>query len=117
MPWFTTITLPAATLRDILKKASASDLVAFTDHRDGTSTADFERVEYKLQSLPVADFPNLTVGDGSHAFTLPGAVFWSGIDSTMAAMSKEETRYRPRARTLPAHRQIPPPYPWPRQSL
>lgn len=97
------ITLPAATLRDLLKKASASDLVAFTDHRDGTATADFERVEYKLQSLPVADFPNLTVGDGSHAFTLPGAVFWSGIDSTMAAVSKEETRYYLNGIYLHAH--------------
>lgn len=87
-------TLPAKLLKDLLKKATASDLVAITTD-DGRDTLDFERVDYSLQSLPAEDFPSLTPpsADQSAVFTMSGADFWDGLDCTMGAISTEETRY------------------------
>lgn len=86
-------TLPAKTLKDLLKKATASDFVSITNE-DDHDTLDFERVDYRLQSLPATDYPNLTPpADNAHVFTMSGADFWDGIDCTMGAVSTEETRY------------------------
>lgn len=86
-------TLPAKIIKDLLKKATASDFVAITNE-DGFDTLDFERVDYRLNSLPVADFPDLNPPAlGACAFTMPGNEFWDGLDCTMGAISTEETRY------------------------
>jgi DNA polymerase-3 subunit beta len=99
------LTLPAGRMRDLLKKATASDFVAFTMPDDSNAaTVDFERVKYRLAALPVADFPELrgpsplefdgvTVDSSYRSFTMTGAAFWAAIDATMGAMSTEETRY------------------------
>lgn len=99
------VTIPAAKMRDLLKKATASCFVAFTmpEKDKGAATADFERVKYRLATLPVADFPNLDgptplARDGStdstyRSFTMTGAAFWAALDSTMSAISTEATRY------------------------
>jgi DNA polymerase-3 subunit beta len=98
------LTLPAGRMRDLLKKATASDFVAFTANDDGVATIDFERVKYRLQSLPMKDFPNLrgpsplqrdlvTVDSTYRSFKMSGAAFWQAIDATMGAMSTKETRY------------------------
>ncbi|TCU34092.1 DNA polymerase III subunit beta [Rhizobium azibense] len=86
-------TLPAHLLKDLLKKATASDFVAITTGEDRDSL-DFERVQYHLQPLSLNDWPHLA-GPAASAFTfqLPGKAFWDGIDSTMGAVSTEETRY------------------------
>jgi DNA polymerase-3 subunit beta len=113
------LTLPAHTMRDFLKKATASDFVAFSmpelhkvkrkgsewidgkhvqteievDEFDSPAVVDFERVKYRLQALPVCDWPIMEGPKAGHRFTLAGAAFWSALDSTMAAISQEETRY------------------------
>lgn len=100
------LTLPAGRMRDLLKKATASDFVAFTmpEEVSGAAVVDFERVKYRLAALPVADFPELrgpsplefdgvTVDSSYRSFTMTGAAFWAAIDATMGAMSTEETRY------------------------
>ena len=103
------VTLPSGRMRDLLKKATASDLVAFTmpdvetipgkdgmpDRYEfnGAATVDFERVKYRLQAIHPSDFPEMTAGLAVKRFALSGAVLWGAIDATMAAMSTEETRY------------------------
>lgn len=86
-------TLPAKLLKDLLKKASASDFVDLVAGEDRVSL-DFEKVQYKLPMLPVADFPEISPpAANAHVFTMSGADFWDGIDATMGAISTEETRY------------------------
>ncbi len=87
-------TLPAKMMKDLLKKATASDFVAITNG-DGVDKLDFERVEYSLQSLPAVDFPTMSSPDADKAstFTMSGADFYDGLDATMGAISTEETRY------------------------
>src|SRR5690606_8688179 len=55
------LTLPAGKMRDLLKKATASDFVAFTmpEEDSGAAVVDFERVKYRLATLPTSDFPEL----------------------------------------------------------
>ncbi|NEI71015.1 DNA polymerase III subunit beta [Rhizobium lusitanum] len=86
-------TLPAHILKDLLKRATASDFVAMTtgETRDAL---DFERVHYDLQSLSLADWPHMSgPAAGAFEFHLPGRALWEGLDSTMGAISTEETRY------------------------
>lgn len=88
-------TIPALLFRDLLKKARASDHVAITDDGEGYTVADFETVNYRLQSLPVADYPEMP-GPGhnsAHRFTMTGADFLHGLEKTRGTISTEETRY------------------------
>lgn len=108
------LTLPAGKMRDLLKKATASDFVAFTmpdveEHKGAKrfadlATVDFERVKYRLNAIHPADFPELrgptplmadlvTVDSSYRSFKMTGAALWAAIDATMGAMSTEETRY------------------------
>lgn len=100
-------TLPCDKLEAFLKKAAACDLVAFstvpgpvgTDKdgtpysEAGTCSVEFDKVKYRLNSLPVADFPVLEFGEARNGFTLPGKALWDMVDGTMGAISTEETRY------------------------
>lgn len=99
------MTLPSRQMRDLLRKATKSDFVAFTmpDEASDKATADFERVKYHLSTLPVADYPDfegpspLSFNNKPNAtyrsFEMTGASFWAAIDATMEAVSTEETRY------------------------
>jgi DNA polymerase-3 subunit beta len=93
------LTVPAHLLKDLLKKATKSEYVAFTaplqDGDSNSTIVDFERVKYDLQALPIADFPDLAGPDAatSKRFTLTGAAFWNALDGVMNAISSEETRY------------------------
>ncbi|CDX26790.1 DNA polymerase III subunit beta [Mesorhizobium plurifarium] len=92
------LTLPAHTLRDLLKRASASEFVGFTspnlsDDDAWAATVDLEKVKYQLQMLPVADFPSLHYGASSHCFSVPGADLVDGFGGVAMAISTEETRY------------------------
>lgn len=86
-------TIPAYTLRDFLKKAPKSDHVALSTPEENFVTADFERVRYRLQSLPVSDFPVMDTAFGNHRFTMTGADFHMALDRVKGAISTEETRY------------------------
>lgn len=114
------VTLPAARMRELLKKATPSDFVAFSmpgiehvpetpkrnahDAYTGPAVIDFERVKYKLQAIHPDDFPKLAgpspvdmatekPNDAYRSYRLTGAEFWRAIDGTIAAVSTEETRY------------------------
>jgi DNA polymerase-3 subunit beta len=51
------------------------------------------RSRFLLQALPASDFPDLTLGEFSHRFALPGAELKKLIDNSQFAISTEETRY------------------------
>ena len=88
-------TRPSKLLKDLLKKATSSEIVAITTGDDGLDLVDFERVNYRLQSFSAADFPKMVgpAAEQAHSFTMSGADFWDGLDCTIASISSEETRY------------------------
>lgn len=95
-------TMPAHMLESFMKKASKGDYVSLTtspgavhgkSQDGGTVAIEFEKAKYRLNTLPVADFPRMAPGELSHSFTMPGKEFWNMLDGTMAAISTEETRY------------------------
>lgn len=116
------VTVPAHTLKDLVKKAPDCEFVAFTaaeietqnrksrtwnsETRDydeveldetfeecvTPAVIDFEKVNYKLKALPASDFPVLEM-QPSHSFTLRGAVILDALNAVSIAISKEETRY------------------------
>lgn len=87
-------TLPAHMLQDILKKGADSNEVTFTmEPRHETVRLHWGKLSYRLNALPVADFPSLTSSEFSHNFELPGKALRNMLESTARAMSKEETLY------------------------
>lgn len=86
------VTAPAHLLESFLKKAAKCDLVAINTDEDGASI-EFERAKYRVHTLPVADFPEMSPGTLTHSFTMPGKALWNMVDGTMVAISSEETRY------------------------
>lgn len=86
-------TVPAALLSDIVSKM-AGTVIQFTQSADGTHMmVGAGRSKFKLNCLPVADFPDLNVGAFSHTFTLPGSTLKTMIGRSSFAISTEETRY------------------------
>jgi len=96
------MTAPAHMLESFLKKATKGEHVAMTTtpgavhpkgQEAGRATIEFERAKFDVNTLPVKDFPRMTVGDISHRWTMPGRALFDMIDATMGAISTEETRY------------------------
>ena len=96
------MTAPAHLLESFLKKATKGEHVAMTTtpgavypkgQDGGHVEIEFERAKYRIQTLPVKDFPRLAVGALANSFTMPGAALFNMLDATMGAISTEETRY------------------------
>lgn len=86
-------TIPAKSFKTLLKGAPRADYVALTTS-EGFVSADFEAVNYKLQSLPIVDFPDMSgPGADANSFTMDGKQFSQGMAKVAGAMSTEETRY------------------------
>ena len=86
-------TLPAHLMKDLLKKAAASDFVSITTTSEDMAKLDFERVDYTLQTLPAHDYPDMEMSAYTNQFEMKGADLWAMLDGTMDAMLSEETRY------------------------
>lgn len=88
------ITAPAHTLHDIVRKFPDAVEVVIDLNNEGTQiTVSAGRSTFKLSCLPVADFPALGAGDLPTSFAIPAAELRALIDRTRFAMSTEETRY------------------------
>lgn len=88
------ITAPAHTLHDIVRKFSDGVEVEIELNNEGTQiTVTADRSKFKLSCLPVADFPALGAGELPKEFSIPAADLRALIDRTKFAMSTEETRY------------------------
>lgn len=89
-----TTTAPAHTLYDIVRKLPEGAQIEL----DATGDNDqlilkSGRSRFTLQTLPTADFPQMTDGDLPTVFTLPADELRMLIDRTRFAISTEETRY------------------------
>ena len=71
---------------------------------DGGVTVAAGRSNFRLQTLPEGDFPDLTAGEFTHSFTVPAHEFARLIERTAFAISTEETQVLPQRHLRPRHR-------------
>ena len=87
-------TVPANMIYDIVRKLPDGAEVALETSADNATLAIHSaRSRFALQMLPETDFPDLTAGEFSHEFAMPGRDLKRLIDRTQFAISTEETRY------------------------
>jgi DNA polymerase-3 subunit beta len=88
------LTLPTHVFQDIEKKAPATDHVALDAQSAALTTLDFEGLRAKVQSLPIADFPEMLVeGEIKADFELDTKHVREALEAVDLAISTEETRY------------------------
>ena len=89
-----TITAPAHTLYDIVRKLPEGAQVGLDSAgEEGRLILTSGRSRFTLQTLPTADFPQMTDGDLPTVFQIPADALRMLIDRTRFAISTEETRY------------------------
>lgn len=88
------ITVPAHMLYDIVRKLpDGSEVMLAVDPEANTMKVTAGRSRFTLQTLPEADFPDITAGDFSHTFRIAAKEMSALIEHTQFAISTEETRY------------------------
>jgi DNA polymerase-3 subunit beta len=87
------ITAPAVTLHDIVRKLPDNKVQIELDSSGNFITIRAGRSDFRLSSLPVADFPQFGGAALPTSFSIPAADLRALIDRTKFAMSTEETRY------------------------
>ncbi len=88
-----TVTAPAHTLYDIVRKLPEGAQVELTAANTNQMTLSAGRSHFKLGCLPVEDFPQMSEGALPHKFSLSAPDLCTIIDRTRFAISTEETRY------------------------
>ncbi|TCR69722.1 DNA polymerase III subunit beta [Bosea sp. BK604] len=86
-------TLPAHTLSDIVRKLPASASITLDGADDKGLTLRSGRSRFTVQTLPESDFPDITIGEFTHRFSLPAKDLAATLDQVDFAISTEETRY------------------------
>jgi DNA polymerase-3 subunit beta len=89
-------TIHAGMLKDIVSKLSDGAQVEFEAHGEKHAerlSIKSGKSSFRLQSLPIEDFPDLSAGDVSHSFKLTAFTLHRLFDTTGFAVSQEETRY------------------------
>ncbi|MFQ5533819.1 MAG: DNA polymerase III subunit beta [Sphingomonadales bacterium] len=89
-----TITTPAHTLYDIVRKLPEGAQIEFGfNAEDSRLAVRAGRSQFKLTCLPREDFPAMAEGDLPHRFAIDAVALKRLIDKTRFAISTEETRY------------------------
>ncbi len=87
-------TVPAHVLYDIVRKLpEGAQVLLEAGGERGTLSVRASRSRFSLQTVPEADFPDLTAGAFTHSFQIKAAEFRRLVDKTQFAISTEETRY------------------------
>jgi DNA polymerase-3 subunit beta len=87
-------TVAAHVIYDIVRKLAEGAQVSLeVVGETGQLLVRSGRSRFYLQALPASDFPDLTLGEFSHRFTLSGLELKRLIDNSQFAISTEETRY------------------------
>ena len=87
-------TVPAHLLHDIVRKLPDGSEVMIRSSEDGKGiTVAAGRSNFRLQTLPQEDFPDLTAGEFTNSFSMPASELAMLIERTAFAISTEETRY------------------------
>ena len=88
------LTMPGHFLSDILRKLPKGAQVLFDATAErGKVSIRAARAKFSMQTLPMADFPDITVGELTHNFELKAADLRLLLSKSAFAMSNEETRY------------------------
>ncbi len=88
------ITAPAHVCHDIVRKLPDGAQVELSLGPDpGRLALASGPANFTLHILPAGDFPDMSAGDMSHAFTVPGEHLKKLIEKARFAISTEETRY------------------------
>ena len=88
------ITAPAHTLHDIVRKLPESEAVIIEVNKEGNNMeVRAGRSKFRLSCLPVDEFPSIGVGELPVDFSISAGDLRDLIDRTKFAMSTEETRY------------------------
>jgi len=89
------ITVPANTLYDIVRKLQNDNTVEFTSGaNDTTMVVKAGKSTFRLGCLPTEDFPKMGSSEKfAYTFSVPAADLRTLIDRTRFAISNEETRY------------------------
>jgi DNA polymerase III subunit beta len=89
-----TLTVPAHTLYDIIRKLpDGSEVSLEATGEAGRVAVTSGRSSFTLPALPADEFPSMSGEDMPHQFSLAAADARSMIDRTRFAISNEETRY------------------------
>jgi DNA polymerase-3 subunit beta len=88
------ITVPGHTLYDIVRKLPAGSTIdAVLKDKKGPLTIKCGRSRFSLQTLPAEDFPDFSVGDMSHHFSMAGAMLAKLIGRCEFAMGTDDNRH------------------------
>lgn len=88
------LTVPALTFYEIVRKLPEGSQVELrTGEAEGRLQVTCGSSKFTLPTLPVDDFPDITVETFTHTFTMPAVAFLALVEKTKFAMSSEETRY------------------------
>jgi DNA polymerase-3 subunit beta len=85
-------TIPARLASDIAKKLSGE--ITF-NLKDGEQQASISagRSKFQIMTLPIDDYPSLSVGEFTHSFVMTGDALHRALSAVEFAISTEETRY------------------------
>jgi len=88
------LTAPAHLLYEITRKLPESaEIVISKDDNQDHLTVKSGKSNFKLQTLPRADFPEISNDEYTHSFKLVSSELNRLIEKTRFAISNEETRY------------------------
>ena len=88
------LTAPAHLLYDIIRKLPDSSKILMSKQEDKDHlTISSGKSNFKLQTLPRSDFPEISNDQYSHTFTIVSGELNRLIEKTRFAISNEETRY------------------------
>ena len=89
------LTVPAHTLYDIIRKLPDGDKVRFKGNafEDGKLQVTSDSCKFSLSCLPANEFPIIEKGNMDYNFELSPSEIINIIDKTRFAISNEETRY------------------------
>lgn len=88
-----TLTVPAHTFYDIVRKLPDGAQVELNATKPGTMEVRAGSCKFALSTLAADEFPVMDDSGLTHTFTLPVAELTALIDKTRFAISTEETRY------------------------
>ena len=88
------LTAPAHLVYDIIRKLpDSSEITLSKDDSQDHLTIRSGKSNFKLQTLPRSDFPEISDNEFSHSFTIVSGELNRLIEKTRFAISNEETRY------------------------
>ena len=88
------LTAPAHLLYDIIRKLPDSSKILISKQEDQDHlTISSGKSNFKLQTLPRSDFPEISNDQYTHTFTIVSGELNRLIEKTRFAISNEETRY------------------------